>query len=116
MDEQTILSLVKEFCTVDDEELSYNVELLIMINQTISNLSDVGVVEFTEFVVVEDTEFPVFESVEIKAIATLYLCLRVREIFDPSINTVVTQSTSNVLSELEQRLIIRHQEGGDDDG
>lgn len=114
MDEQLIIEMVKDYCSVEQDELAYNVELLILINSAVTELSDVGVTEYENFEVTSATEFPTFESIEIKNLSNGYLALKVREGFDPSVNATVTQSSKDVLGELEFRIMSRY-EGGTDD-
>lgn len=114
MAEQLILEMVKDYCNVDQEELSYDTELLILINSAVTEVSDAGVTEYENFEVGPDTELPSFESVEMKNLSNRYLTLKVREGFDPSVNATVTQSSKDVLGELEFRIINRYE--GETDG
>lgn len=107
--EESILTSIKKLLGIAEEYDAFDLDILIHINSVIMILRQMGLGPIEGFTVENDTatwtdylgnEYNVAQFSCIKS----YIFLRVRQLFDPATNGAVTESTNNLIKELEYRL------------
>ena len=103
--ELTILEVTKSALGIPTEESAFDVELLMHINSTFSDLTQLGFGPEDGFRVTKDTLYSEYLGVEedIDSVKT-YVFMRVKMIFDPPDSYVVSGSFKEQIDKFEWRL------------
>lgn len=102
----SILSDVKSVVSVVGDDTVFNIELLLLINSTVSILIQLGVEEFEGIVVDETTTWPTFVDKVKESLVRSYLPLHVRLYFDPQPSATITEAHKHLLSQYEGRIVL----------
>lgn len=110
----SILNDVKKMLGIDPSHTEFDSDILIHINTTLSILHQLGI-ESSEPLEIIDTSTTWKELIgsnkNLNDVKT-YIYLKVRLMFDPPINSAVTEVMNKQISELEWRLNIEVDPGG----
>lgn len=99
----TILDDTKSFIGIPLDNDGFDAELLMLINSTFANLSQIGADEFN--ISVDDgTEWPVTPEQELVALSRHYTRLKVRLAFDTPASGAINQSLEASVAPLEGRM------------
>lgn len=105
----SIISSVNQYLGLEDDDPSYSVEILSLINGAILTLSQLGVCK--SIVITKDTMWEdVVSDVDLEA-SKLYIQLKVKVAFDPPSTSAVLDAMERMIHELEWRLQTQAQEG-----
>lgn len=103
----SILSSIKEILGIPESDTFFDSSLVIHINSIFSILCQIGCGPTTGFAITGSTEewgdFLQNDPDRIQLVKT-YMGLRVRQVFDPPINSTVSQAIDRQVSELEWRI------------
>lgn len=112
---ENVLKSVKKIIGIYEEDTSFDADLIMHINAVLMTLQQLGVV--TKECLIEDGSEEwsdiVQETIDYKAIRS-YIGLRVRIMFDPPTNSTTLEAFKENARELEWRLNIEYEEGGDE--
>lgn len=105
---ENILTSIKKLLGIAEEYTQFDEDIIMHINTTFLNLTQLGVGPKEGFFIVDDgalwTDFIQNEEIgQINAVKT-YVYLKVKLLFDPPLSSAVIESTNNMISELEWRL------------
>jgi hypothetical protein len=100
----TILGDVKQAIGVDENNLGFDVELLIYINAIGSTLAQLGATEFDALVVDANTNWPSMANGILDSHIKPYFVLRTRKLFDPIASETIAKSFNEHISEFEGRI------------
>ena len=105
---ESILDSIKKLLGIAKEDRTFDVDILIHINSVIMILRQMGVGPAEGFVLDDSSEAWIDylgeEGMAQFSAAKSYIFLKVRQLFDPATNGAVTESTNNLIKELEYRL------------
>lgn len=106
--ESSILKSVRKTIGLDPDDSSFDIDLVMNINTTISFLTQLGVSPIEEPFFVEDdkqywTDYLDEEDTSLSLVKS-YICYKVRMMFDPPTTSIVMESLKNTISELEFRI------------
>jgi hypothetical protein len=113
--EQSILKSIKKVLNVEDDDPSFDLDILTHINSAFSNLTDLGVGPPMGFVIQDDTAtwddyLPDEEDqVKLSKVKTI-IFLRVRLLFDPPTVSYLLDAAKQQLLEAEWRLNVNREE------
>lgn len=105
----SILGTVKKIAGNMDSEYKYfDLDLVVFTNSTLATLTQLGVGPPDGFLIEDDTttweDFMGGESYALFGFVKAYVPLKVRQSFDPSTSTVVSNSINECIKELEWRI------------
>ena len=104
---ESILDSIKKLLGISAEYTQFDDDIIMHINTVFLNLNQLGVGPAEGFFIEDNsTEWFDFigEEVNYNAAKT-YVYLKVKLLFDPPLSSAVLESTKNMISELEWRLI-----------
>lgn len=105
--EESILTSIKKMLNVGENDTSFDVDIIILINGVIKNLRQLGVESTTEGFTLKDKNDTwsdyILDIDELENIKT-YIYLKVKIIFDPPANSTVMQAYKDLINEYEWRL------------
>lgn len=105
---ESILDSIKKLLGIAKEDRTFDVDILIHINSVIMILRQMGVGPAEGFVLDDSSEAWIDylgeEGMTQFSAVKSYIFLKVRQLFDPATNGAVTESTNNLIKELEYRL------------
>lgn len=105
---ESILDSVKKMLGITREDIDFDLDLTIHINSVIMILRQLGVGPVNGFSIdgPSQTWSDYLGDVEVSQFAAVksYIFLKVRQLFDPTTSGAVTESTNNLIKELEFRL------------
>lgn len=101
----SILNTIKKACNIAPDDTSFDDVIIMYINSTFLNLSQIGLNSATNFTITGDTETwsDLSPDVDLIAIQT-YISLKVRMLFDPPASSSMASAIDKTISELEWRL------------
>ena len=106
---ESILTTVKNLLGIDEEDVSFDTDVIVSINTAIPSLSQMGIGPPNGFIVISAdntwSEYIGDSLVNLEGVKT-YLYLKTKLIFDPPTNSTVIQSIENNLKELEWRMML----------
>lgn len=104
----SILDSIKKLLGIAEEDCTFDVDILIHINSVIMILRQMGVGPVSGFVVSDSSvawiDYLGEDNIAQFSAVKSYIFLKVRQLFDPATNGAVTESTNNLIKELEYRL------------
>ena len=105
----SILTTVKKLLGIDEEDVSFDTDIIVSINTAIPSLSQMGIGPPNGFIVISKdqkwTDYIRDTTINLEGVKT-YLYLKTKLIFDPPTNSTVIQSIENNLKELEWRMML----------
>lgn len=105
---ESILTSIKKMLGIVEEYEHFDADLIIHINSVMAILTQIGVGPSKGFSIKDATatwsDF-VGEEPRIEFIKS-YVYLKVKLLFDPSLNSGVTEATDRMISELEWRILV----------
>ena len=105
----SILTTVKKLLGIDEEDVSFDTDVIVSINTAIPSLSQMGIGPPNGFIVTSKdqkwTDYISDTTINLEGVKT-YLYLKTKLIFDPPTNSTVIQSIENNLKELEWRMML----------
>lgn len=104
-----ILNTIKNSIGVLEDNLAFDLEILLALNSAKAALVQLGLEELN-INIKEDTMWPEFSNETIKSLAKQYLIGKTKQIFDPTASETISKSLSAALIELEGRLAHEIQE------
>ena len=112
---ESILTSIKKLLGLDKDYEHFDTDIMIHINSTFMNLTQIGVGPKTGFIIQDKTTtWSDFEADSIKAqAAKSYIYLKVRVIFDPPANSFLIDAMKNQATEIEWRLNVQAEGGLD---
>lgn len=109
-----VLKSIKKLIGIYEADTSFDADLIMHINAVLMTLQQLGVVskeclietgnETWDDIIEEDTDYKAIKS---------YIGLKVRIMFDPPANSTALEAFKESAKELEWRLNIEYEEGGD---
>lgn len=105
---ESILNSIKKLLNISKEDKSFDTDIIIHINSVINMLLQLGVGPKEGFRIKDETETwkdYISEDDNIDYIKT-YIYLKVKNLFDPPLNSSVLEANKQMASELEWRLNI----------
>ena len=102
----SILTSIKKLLMLDEDDISFDTDIMIHINSVLSILNQLGVGPDNGFTITDKTttwqeylgSYPNFDSVR------SYVYLKVKLLFDPPSSNAVIESYNHVIRELEWRI------------
>lgn len=104
MTNTSILNDVKKLLGYDPLYTEFDVDIITHINSIFFVLNQIAVGPETPFVISDDTSKWNDFSEENAELVKSYVFLRVRQLFDPTQSSAVTESTKELIKEFEWRL------------
>lgn len=105
----SILTTVKKLLGIDEEDVSFDTDIIVSINTAIPFLSQMGIGPPNGFIVTSKdqkwTDYISDHTINLEGVKS-YLYLKTKLIFDPPTNSTVIQSIDNSLRELEWRMML----------
>ena len=104
--EESILISIKKLLGMTKEYTAFDTDVIIHINTAFLNLTQLGVGPVEGFSIQDDTaEWVDFigDNEKINAVQT-YIYLKVKQVFDPPLNSSVLEANKQTIKELEWRL------------
>ena len=105
--EESILTSIKKMLNVGEDDTSFDVDIIILINGVIKNLRQLGVESTTDDFILKGKNDTwrnyILDIDELENIKT-YIYLKVKIIFDPPANSTVMQAYKDLINEYEWRL------------
>lgn len=111
----TILQDVKEVLNVNEQNLGFDKELLMLINGIRLTLIQQGVTQLEGLVIEGETQWPTFDSSEITSAVKAFILLKMRQLFDMTANQAVAETLGRSIIELEGQLAHEIEEVNDVD-
>lgn len=107
-----ILQDIKEALGVDEGNLGFDKELLLLINATRVSLVEKGLAEFESVTFTEESVWPDFRNPEIGDVVKGFIILKMRQLFDMTASMAVAETLSNALDVMEGQVMheIEHEE------
>ena len=103
---ESILTSIKKLLGITEDYEHFDTDITIHINSVFSILTQIGVGSETGFSISDKTatwSYFVSDNTKIEMVKT-YMYLKVKLLFDPPLNSSVTNSIEKTISELEWRL------------
>lgn len=94
-----ILEHVKTIIGVSDD--SFDEELLMHINASVTELVELGVTELADVKVETETEWPPIASWNLEAQIQTYVAIKTKSIFEPTSSSTISQAYTRYLLKLE---------------
>jgi len=114
----SILTDVKKVLGLDPMYTAFDPDVIMHINSAFANLTQIGVGNAIGFYISDAhtdwDSYPV-TYIPVLSLVKQYVYLKVRRTFDPPSSTNVMQSIDNQIKELEWRLNVAVDSGGDND-
>jgi hypothetical protein len=112
--EESILNSIKKLLGIPKDYTNFDTDIIIHINTVFMTLNQLGVGPVNGFKIKDSNNLwseYVNEDDDLEAIKS-YIYLKVKMIFDPSLNSTVLEAHKQLISELEWRLNINTNQGG----
>ena len=104
---ESILISIKKLLGVAEDYLQFDNDIIMHINTTFLNLTQLGVGPEAGFIIEDDStlwsDFIDIENPQLHAVKT-YIYLKVKLLFDPPLSSSVIEAMKNQIAELEWRL------------
>lgn len=104
----SILISIKKLLGIAEDDTEFDADILMHINTVIMILRQMGVGPIGGYIVTGNSEtwnsYLGADGMKQFASVKSYIYLKVRQMFDPATNGAVTESTNNLIKELEYRL------------
>lgn len=118
MESDSILESVKNYLDINLEDSDFDQELIININAVLSTLFQIGV-NFNDQNYIID-KYDTWENIfigneDIIDLAKIYICLKVKTMFDPPSSSFVLEAMNKQISEFEWRIYIELEGGFNED-
>lgn len=109
--DSSILTDVKKMCGLDEDDTSFDLDILIHINSVFSTLNDLGVGPSDGFMIEDDTAtWASFLGVGFRFVAIKsYIYLKVRMLWDPPGTSFLLAAQEKMINEFEWRLNTRRE-------
>lgn len=98
-----ILSTIKTAVGILEDNLAFDLELLIAINSIKGALVQLGVEEIN-IEIDENSQWPEFSTTTLSSLVKQYFVGRTKQIFDPTASETIAKSLSSTLVEIEGRI------------
>lgn len=105
----SILNTIKKLLGLDEDDTSFDVDIIVIINSIIPALSQMGIGPANGFIVMtKDDKWSDYikESITNLEGVKAYLFLKTKLIFDPPTNATVIDAINKSLNELEWRMML----------
>ena len=106
---ESILGTIKKMLGIDDDDISFDVDIITLINPIIYALAQMGIGPSTGFIVVDKnntwTEYIGSIPLNLEGVKT-YIYLKTKLIFDPPTNTTTREALNRNTQELEWRMML----------
>jgi len=104
----SILDTIKKMLGIDKEDVSFDTDIMVILNSSILSLSQIGVGPANGFVITSAadnwTDY-ITGTINLEGAKT-YLYLKSKLIFDPPTNSNIIEAIDNTMSELEWRMML----------
>ena len=114
----SILTSIKKLLGITEEQTNFDQDLIMHINSVFSILTQLGVGPYEGFSIDSDNdtwEDFIGESTNLELIKS-YVYMKVRLMFDPPLNSSVTESINKMISEMEWRINVAVDPGENQNG
>lgn len=105
----SILTTIKKLLGIDEEDVSFDTDVMIHINSVIPNLSQMGIGPKNGFIVTSKdqkwSDYIGSSVINLEGVKT-YLYLKIKLIFDPPTNSTTIDAINKNISELEWRMML----------
>lgn len=105
----SILTSIKKLLGIDEEDVSFDTDIMIHINSAITILSQMGIGPSNGFIVTSKdqswSDYITSTTINLEGVKT-YIYLKVKLIFDPPTNSITVDAINKNLSELEWRMTL----------
>ena len=113
---ESILDSIKKLLGIQPEYRAFDEDLIIHINTVFIILNQLNIGPEEGFMIVDGSEsWDDFVKGINETMVKTYIYLKVRLMFDPPTSGVLIDSMNNMISELEWRLFLEGDKGGDSD-
>lgn len=101
-----ILSTIKKLLGVSNEDVSFDVDILVYINTTLSTLSQLGLVEADKHPIISPSDiwYDLLGSRTDLEMVKTYIHLSTKMMFDPPPNSAAIEAINRKIAELEWRI------------
>lgn len=106
---ESILNTIKKLLGINEEDSSFDIDVMVHINMAINTLMQLGVGPQTGYAITGNTETwsdYISDMSKLEMIKT-YILLKVKLIFDPPNSSRVIESYENMIKELDFRLNVQ---------
>lgn len=104
-DTMTILEDVKSVRGIQNTNTGFDAELLIHINSVKSELVQLGVDVFEDYVIDDTTEWPVFPNDTLEHLIIQYFGIKVGLVFDPIPSDTIQRTFDRAIERIEGRIV-----------
>ena len=113
---ESILDSIKKLLGIQPEYRAFDEDLIIHINTVFIILNQLNIGPEEGFMIVDGSEsWGDFVKGINETMVKTYIYLKVRLMFDPPASSVLVESMNSMISELEWRLFLEGDKGGDND-
>jgi hypothetical protein len=109
MGEESILDSIKQLLGIQEDDTSFDLDIIIAINSILSVLSQLGVGPEEGYQITGSSEIWsdfIEDSPKINSVKS-YLYMRVKMLFDPPLTSSVSTAMSDAIQEFEWRLTVQ---------
>lgn len=101
---ESILITVKKFLNLDQEHEFFDPEIIMLINSAFATLDQIG--EYSVFKIEDKSSkwSDYTEDVNLQSLVKEYICIKVKQSFDPNASSNISQIYSERIAELEWRI------------
>jgi hypothetical protein len=110
---ESILTSIKKLLGIAEDDISFDIDIIIFINSTLTILQQIGIGPSTGFSIIDKTQTwtdfigtqtdSLGNPINVESVKT-YTYLKVRLVFDPPVNAFVVEAMERQIKELEWRL------------
>jgi hypothetical protein len=106
---ESILNTIKKLLGIDIADTSFDTDIIVHINSTISILSQMGIGPKNGFIITSDVQtwndYVDSSVINVEGVKT-YLYLKIKLIFDPPTNSTTIDAFNKSIAELEWRMML----------
>lgn len=111
---ESILSTIKKMLYIEEDDESFDIDIMVHINTALAILSDLGVGPEDGLTIFDKNDtWDVLLSYSPYNLIKTYIYLKVRQYFDPPSTAALTESSANMIKELEWRIVQHSDRYGD---
>ena len=107
--EDSILITIKKMLGLDEDDTSFDIDIIVCINAALATLTQIGVGPDAGFMVQNESESwseLIGESQDLETVK-MYVYLKTKNVFDPPTSSSVLESYKQMIQELEWRLNVQ---------
>lgn len=107
MEEASILDTIKHLIGIQEDDESFDIDILVAINSVLSVLTQLGVGPSTGFIITSNSEtwkdFLQNANTDMQSVIS-YIHMRVKLMFDPPLSATASEAMNSAIKEFEWRL------------